>query len=413
MSTAIEPRPPVAAPRTGPDGWSAEVRCDDAGLMALRAEWNDLFLRCATATPFQSHAWLAAWWRNYGVPGQLRVVLVRRDGLLVGAAALMRERRPSCTVLTPVGGALSDFSDVLLDDTVAGPAAREMVAALLRRRDWQLLDFPETREGALAGGALLAAWPGRHWRVPASVCLELPATPTEELVRELPSHSRKTVRRRINQIARLGVDVRPVTVGETDRAVADLLRLHASQWEGRGVNPEHLRPRFARHLTQAVRDMVAAGEAALLEYRVEDRLVASNLVVVGSDLAGGYLYGADPGLRDQLDVATLLVTTTMPVAHERGCSTMSMLRGAEAYKTRWRPREQANRRLLFARTGSLRALVHTTGVRARHRALRMAKERMPWLRGVVGRHLGRTSKAAFVRDAARRLATRFPVGRSR
>jgi CelD/BcsL family acetyltransferase involved in cellulose biosynthesis len=396
MSTALQP---VRADRTAQDGWSAEVRRDDGSLMALRGEWDDLVRRCTAATPFQSHAWLAAWWRNYGVPGQLRVVLVRHRGRLVGAAALRRERRLSCTVLTPVGGALSDFGDIVLDDAVAGPAARAMAAALLRRRDWQLLDFPETREGAMVSRALLAGWPGRHWQAPASLCLELPATPTEELVRDLPSHSRKTVRRRLNQIARLGIDVRPVAAGEADRAVADLLRLHALQWEGRGGNPEHRRPRFARHLRQAVRAMLASGEAELLEYRLGERLVASNLVVVGPDLAGGYLYGAEPGLRDQVDIATLLVTTTMPVAHRRGCSTMSMLRGAEPYKLRWRPREQTNRRVLLARPGSLRAWAHTTGVRARHRAIRVAKERMPWLRKV--------------RDTARRLASRFPTGRPR
>jgi CelD/BcsL family acetyltransferase involved in cellulose biosynthesis len=399
MTAATAPAPVLApvlalAPEpTGPDEWSAETVCDDSRLSTLRAEWNDLFQRCSTATPFQSHAWLESWWQSYGVAGQLRVVLVRTGGRLVAAAALMRQRRSFCTVLTPIGGALSDFTDVLIDDAVVEPAARVMAAALLQQRDWQLIDFPETRQGAMVGRVLLAAWPGRRWQAPASLCLELPATPTEDLVRELPSHTRKTVRRRINQIARLGIDVRAVTAEETDRAITDLLRLHALQWEGRGVNPEHLRPQFARHLADATRGMIAAGQAALLEYRVSDRLMASNLIVVGSDLAGGYLYGADAGLRDQVDVATLLLTTTLPLACERGCSTMSMLRGAEPYKMRWRPQEATNERVLLARAGSLRALVYATGVLARRRAVHAAKERMPWLRNV--------------RDTARRLAARL------
>src|SRR5207248_1869134 len=121
--------------------------------------------------------------------------------------------------------------------------------------------------------------------------------------------------------------------------VADLLRLHALQWAGRGGNPEHFRPRFARHVTESVRGMVDAGQAAILEYRVGDRLVASNLVVIGGGLAGGYLYGAEPALRDDIDIATLLVTSTTELAHRRGCATMSMLRGGEGYKMRWRPPE--------------------------------------------------------------------------
>src|SRR6185503_4099327 len=87
--------------------WTVEVRRDDAALAEIRAEWDDLFGRCATATPFQAHAWLAAWWGQYGRPGRLRLVLVRYAGRLVAAAALRRERRWLCSVLTPVGGALS------------------------------------------------------------------------------------------------------------------------------------------------------------------------------------------------------------------------------------------------------------------------------------------------------------------
>lgn len=389
MNAATLPR--TAEATTGE--WSVETNRDDGCLGALRAEWNDLFGRCGTATPFQSHAWVEAWWRSYGIPGRLRVVLVRHSGRLVGAAALMRERRWFCTALTPVGGTLSDFTDVLVDDAVAEPAARLLAGALLARRDWDVLDFPETREGATVGRALLAGWSGRHWAVPASLCLELPATPAEDLVRDLPSHARKTVRRRLNQITRLGLDTRAVPAEETGRAVVDLLRLHAAQWEGRGGNREHLRPRFTRHLTHAVRGMVDAGQAAVLEYRVADRLVASNLVIIGPDLAGGYLYGAEPSLRNEVDIATLLVTTTTALAHARGCATMSMLRGAEGYKMRWRPREAANQRILLARGGSRRASIYAIGVLARLRAIRTAKARMPWLREV--------------RDRARRLAARL------
>jgi CelD/BcsL family acetyltransferase involved in cellulose biosynthesis len=326
------------------------------------------------------------------VPGRLRVVLVRKQGRLVGAAAFMRVRRWSCPVLTPLGGALSDFSDVLLDDEDAELAAWAMAAALAGRRDWRVVDLPEVRPGASGVRTLLAAWPSRYWRAPASLCLELPATPVEDLVRDLPSHAKKTVKRRLNQIGRLGLTTTPVPATDTVRAVADLLRLHRLQWQGRGGNPEHLRPRFARHLAEAVHGMVESGQAVLLEYRVADKLVAANLVVVGADLVGGYLYGADPELRDDVDIATLLVTTTMPVASERGLSTMSMLRGAESYKARWRPQESANQRVLLGRGISVRAAVYATGVRARRVAVDFAKARMPVLRRV--------------RDQARRLVTR-------
>src|SRR6476659_5533750 len=96
--------------------WSVEVRRDDGCLTELGTEWNDLYARCSTATPFQSHAWLESWWHTYGRPGRIRLVLVRHAGRLVAAAPLMLERRWLCPVLTPIGGALADFTDVLVDD---------------------------------------------------------------------------------------------------------------------------------------------------------------------------------------------------------------------------------------------------------------------------------------------------------
>jgi CelD/BcsL family acetyltransferase involved in cellulose biosynthesis len=365
--------------------WTIEVRRGDDALAGLRPEWTDLFRRCRTATPFQAHAWLESWWRAYGRPGRLRVVLVRRGASLVGAAAFVLVRRGGCAVLVPVGGGFSDFTDVLVDDDCAAPAAAELARAVRELRGWQAIDFPETRPGGVAGGALLAAWAGRKHDLAASLCLELPAMEFEQAVKDLPAHARKTVKRRVNQIARLALDVREVEPADAPRAVADLLRLHRAQWQGRGGNPEHQRPAFAAHLTAAVPGMIADGQAALLEYRIDGELVAANLVIVGTDLAGGYLYGADPALRDRLDITTLLISTTMPVAVRGNRPTMSMLRGAEPYKQRWRPVEAVNRRVLMVRPGSARGLAYAAAVRTRGAAVRWAKDRAPWLHGVRDR----------------------------
>ncbi|GAA4705329.1 GNAT family N-acetyltransferase [Phytohabitans rumicis] len=377
--------------------WSVEVRGDDAALHRLGAEWDDLVDRCAAATPFQSHAWLASWWRAYGTPGRLRLVLVRLDGRLVAAAALQRRRRLSCDVLTPVGGALSDFVDVLVDDAVAEPATRQLADALASVPGWHVLDFPETRPDAVAGTSLRDVWPGRHHAVPASRCFELPASEMEDLVAALPTHTRKTVRRRINQIRKLGLDVRTVAAEDSDRAVADLLALHAKQWQGRAVNPEHVHDDFAGHLTAAARPMIRDGRAEIVEFRLAGRLVASSLAVIGGGLMGGYLYGAEPELRDRVDILTLLLGETVPSAHRRGCTTFSMLRGTEPYKLRWRPRESANQRVMFSRTGSPRAVAYTGAVRTGRAAIRAAKRHLPWLRSL--------------RDRARRVPAAITVRR--
>ena len=365
--------------------WSAETRQDDDGFAGLDAEWDALAGRCAAATPFQSYAWLESWWHTYGTPGRIRLVLVRHGGRLVAAAPLMLRRRGGCPMLTPLGGAFSDFTDVLVDDADAADAVRVLVSAIVALPGWQALDFTETRPGAVAGTLLRDAWPGRRWDTPASLCLELPAMPIDDLVRDLPPHSRKTVRRRLNQLRKADPVVREVDAGDADRALADLLRLHAAQWAGRAGNRDHVEPLFAAHLARAVPAMIRSGRAALLEYRFDGVLSASSLVLIGRDHVGGYLYGAEPRLRDRVDVTTMLLADTLPMAHRLGLPAMSMLRGAEDHKRRWRPEECQNRRILLARPGSIRGTAYAGGILAHRCAVSTAKRRAPWLRDVRDR----------------------------
>jgi CelD/BcsL family acetyltransferase involved in cellulose biosynthesis len=359
-----------------------ETRRTDDGLDGLGAEWDDLFARCAAATPFQSYAWLESWWRTYGEPGRLRLTLVRHGDRLVAAAPMTLRWRSGCPVLTPLGGPFSDFTDVLLDDDMAVQGSAVLAANLIRQPGWQAIDFPETRPGSVAATTLWQVWPGARWSTPASLCLELPASEMEDLVRDLPQHSRKTVRRRLNQLKRSGLDIREVCATDAGLGVAELLRLHELQWQGRGVNQAHLKPEFFSHLSRSVAAMIGRDQAALLEYRIDGKLMASSLVLIGRDLVGGYLYGADPALREHVDVTTMLLADTLPMAHRLGRPTMSMLRGAEEHKMRWRPVESQNQRILLARPRSVRGAAFAKGVLAFRAGVRIAKARAPWLRKV-------------------------------
>jgi CelD/BcsL family acetyltransferase involved in cellulose biosynthesis len=251
--------------------------------------------------------------------------------------------------------------------------------------NWDAVDLPESRPGAPTGAALWDTWPGHKWRMPASLCFELAAMPMEDLVAALPAKTRKTVRRRLNQLARTDVDVREVTPGRAAPAIADLLRLHELQWRGRGINEHHLSPAFAGHLTRSVTGMLARGQASLLEYRIDGRLMCSSLMLIGRDMVGGYLYGADPELRERLDVSTMLMNDTLPLAHRLGLPTMSMLRGDEPYKLRWQPRQARNERIVLGRPGSLRAIAYGSRVQTWRAAVHAAKEHAPWLRTVRDR----------------------------
>ncbi|MFE2526750.1 GNAT family N-acetyltransferase [Streptomyces sp. NPDC059382] len=350
---------------------------DPRQFAALEEPWNRLVRGCPTATPFQSHAWLHSWWLSYGKEGRLRLVLVRRGEELVGVAALMLVHRP-LPLLVPLGGGITDYFDVLVAPEHAGQVVPALARGLHRAARGAVVDLREVRPGAVAE-TLFREWPGARARLTDSTCMELPALPFDELVRRMPSSGAQRVRAKLRKTDAAGIEEHDVTEQEVPRAVRTLLRLHEKQWRGRGVTPEHLKPRFAEHLTRAVRRMVRVGEGRLTEFRLDGNVVAANVTLLSSALSGGYLYGADPDLRDRkVDIATLLLRHEAGRALAEGRPVVSFLRGNEPYKNHWRPETVVNQRFLLA-TNALAPLLrlHESQVSGRERAVDALREAMP------------------------------------
>ncbi|MEV5973904.1 GNAT family N-acetyltransferase [Streptomyces sp. NPDC051921] len=360
---------------------------DGAEFGRLGAEWTRLYARCSSATPFQSHAWLHSWWLSYGRPGALRVVLVRRaDGTLVAAAPLLRASGP-LPVLTQLGGAITDFTDVLLDDGCP-EAAPALAAAMARAAHGAVVDLREVRPGA-AVERVYEAWRGPRRRLADSLCLELPAVPMEALLQRIPSGKAQRVRAKLRKLDALGIDERVVTGPEVPAALERLLALHQLQWRGRGVTVEHTSERFAQHLARAVRPMVERGDAMVTEFRLDGDVVCADLTLMSPRLAGGYLYGADPALRARkVDVAAMLLRHGARETSASGRATLSMLRGTEPYKHHWRPETVPNQRLMLAGPATAPLLWLRAGAAdGRRWAARQVRER-EWLGRALGRRRG-------------------------
>ncbi|GAA2985599.1 MULTISPECIES: GNAT family N-acetyltransferase [Streptomyces] len=350
---------------------------DPREFSALAGEWDALHRRCPTATPFQSHAWLHSWWLSYGVPGRLRVVLARRDGRLVGAAPLMLVHRPM-PLLVPLGGAISDFFDVLVDAERTGEAVAALERGLHRAAAHSVVDLREVRPGASVQ-SLFAQWSGARSRLTDSTCMELPAEQVGALIGRMPGSRAQRARAKLRRIDALGIECRTLPGDRVADGVRTLLRLHELQWRGRGVNPEHLRPRFRAHLVRSVGRMVRDGEAAVREFLLDGEVVAADLALGSAGLTGGYLYGADPRLRERkVDVSTMLLRELARQAADSGGGVLSLLRGSEQYKGHWGPEPVVNQRLLLARS-SLEPLLRLreSQVVVRDRAARTVKTRFP------------------------------------
>ncbi|MFI9547054.1 GNAT family N-acetyltransferase [Streptomyces sp. NPDC052016] len=351
--------------------YTAELLTSERDFADLAPAWGRLYRRCATATPFQSHAWQYSWWLSYGRRGRLRLLLVRAGGDLVAVAPLMAVRRP-LPALVPLGGAISDYGDVLVDDEHGERAVAALTEGLAAAARTALLDFREVRPGG-AVEQVYERWHGPRRRMSDSVCLELPAVPMDELVARLPSAKAQRVRAKLRRLTALGVERRVVHADEVDGALRRLLELHRLQWQGRKVTGEHLQSRFCEHLVRSVGPMVRSGDAVVTEFRLDDDVVAVDLTLLSRRLAGGYLYGAHPRLRERkADVAVMLLDACSEHSRGAGHGTLSLLRGNEPYKHHWRPEPVVNQRLLLARRPTaplMSAVVCDVAVRRRGKEL--------------------------------------------
>lgn len=350
-----------------------EVCTDDREFTALGPAWGRLYRSCGAATPFQSHAWLHSWWTSYGTPGRLRLVLVRdadEHGELRAVAPLMRAAGP-LPRLVPLGGAISDFGDVLLDDEHADRAAAILAEALSEAARTALIDFREVRPGG-AAERVYEQWRGPRRRVPDSLCLELPGLSMDELTARLPAAKIRQVRAKRRRLAKLGVTPLITPSGEVDAAMRRLLELHRLQWQGRGVTPEHLHERFADHLVRAVGSLVRSGDAVVTEFLLDGEVVAVDLTLLSPRMAGFYLYGAHPRLRERkADIAVMLLDACSGYA-AGGRRSLNLLRGDEPYKYRWHPEPVVNQRLLLARRSTallMPAVIGKVAARSRGKEL--------------------------------------------
>lgn len=258
-------------------------------------------------------------------------------------------RRGPVPRLVPLGGAISDYADVLIDDERVDRAATVLAETLSAAARTALIDFREVRPGG-AVEHVYERWSGPRRRLPDSLCLELPAVPMDELASRLASGKAQRVRAKLRKLKSLGVERHVVPPDRVGAALQRLLELHRLQWQGRNVTSEHLQTRFCEHLVRSVGPMVCSGDAVVTEFRLDDDVVAVDLTLLSRQLAGGYLYGAHPRLRERkADVAVMLLDACAQHAGDGGLGTLSLLRGDEPYKHHWRPEPVVNQRLLLAR----------------------------------------------------------------
>jgi CelD/BcsL family acetyltransferase involved in cellulose biosynthesis len=368
---------PSAAPAAGRHACHVEAITDPRALADLGPTWTALAEAAGLDHPFLSHEWVSSWWEAFGAGRELRVLLVRQDGRLIGIAPLMlsRARMYGLDVrrLESIHNDHTPRADLIV--ARGHPEVYDALWAHLRRASagWDVLQLAQLPTGSetLALLPRMAARDGFRWGLWLST--ESPYLPVRQTwdayVSRLDGRHRRNLRNRLKRLGRLGeVALLDVSGLEDERPLEEGWRIEAAAWKGQAGTAIGSRPELRRFYTRLAQ---RAAEKAWLRLHF--------LTVAGRPIAFGYclrygekLYLLKPGYDPAYapySPSSLLCYLALREAFRTGLAEYDFLGDDDDWKRQWTA-ERRPHYWLFVFPDRLRA-----------RLLHHAKFRLvPWLR---------------------------------
>ena len=306
----------------------------------------DLHRRDPRATPFQSPAWLDAWWAHLGGGERVDAQARDGDGRLVAALPLFVWNDGGVRRLVPVGAGHSDYCDALVDPSAdAMPALWDAILASADR--WDELLLPDLRPDSP-----LLEQPPADWIAtdePGETCPVMPLPDRPPLLAGMSKSKRRKVVHDRNRAAALGGVAESIAgPAEIDEALDALFRLHADRWSAAG-EPGVLADACVQAFHRAAAPALAeAGLLRLAVVRHEGRIVAVLLGFADGRRGYSYINGVDQGVPGQ-SFGTLAFACAIEDALAGGAAEYHFLRGEEPYKYAWGAEPRATVRRIVRR----------------------------------------------------------------
>jgi CelD/BcsL family acetyltransferase involved in cellulose biosynthesis len=326
---------------------------DDEGFHALEKDWQALFDRAGSPTPFQSWEWMSSWWRHHR-EGKLFILVARDNDVVVGILPLRIERYRGSPFreVRWMGAPLSDYQDQI---AVAGREA-ECTRAFFdhlwaQRKRWDFCDLNDLREGhplALLCEANpaqgLRATRGLHRMCPV---IALPPT-VEELRSSFGTKLRNNLKRRKSQLEKaFRVELAVVeNEAELPQSMDELFTLHNSRWRKRGVSGAFSSPRVQAFHQELARRFLARGWLRLSRLRLDGVTRAAFYSFHLGKRTYHYLPGFDLEI-SKFGPGAMLMANALERAVSDGDREFDLLRGDESYKYGWGAVDTRTERLVL------------------------------------------------------------------
>lgn len=306
----------------------------------LEPEWADAANRDPCLTPFQTPVWLLTWWEHFG-NGELRVMVFRHVGRVVGVIPLFLHEWNGRRQLTLLGSGITDYLDPLLAPDHAAEIIARLECELRSWRDWDVCDWQDLS----AASPLLRL--GESVEEAPCTCAPL-LTAYDEYLRQRPKNLRRGLRSdRAKADAEAPVSFEPVNEADP-QLVQALIDLHRARWQSAG-EPGMIEANGAEAFLRAVAPRLAARDMLrFFVVRFAGQIAALILALRNRTTLYGYLTAYDPAHQD-FGFGREVLAQAIRHGHECGYRSWDFLRGEEPYKFLWGAQRVERRRVLISR----------------------------------------------------------------
>ena len=323
-------------------------------LRTYASDWNRLWENCPSATPFQSPEWQLSWWNHFG-QGQLRVLVLKEGGSVIGILPLFLYTKDNPPIRTVVlnGTGISDYLDVLLSPDQVAPGM-QLIWDYLREisSEWDICDFQEIRsDSPLLFSVNENAQCGFNFSIKEmEVCPVTALTDSYDLWLSSLNRSHTGSLRRAEKLLSKAGDFRieQADASLLPRYMNDLFYLHESRWGKRNL-PGVLREDPIRkfHLEVAAA-MLDKGYLRVYRIILNNKTISVLYLFAKGDTTFCYLGGFDPE-SGNFSPGAIIIGHAMKQAILEGKRFFDFLRGNEAYKYLWGARDRLNYRLVISK----------------------------------------------------------------
>ena len=323
------------------------ILTSQAAFVALKPQWDQLYQRAASASPFGSFHWIKLWMEHLAPRSRLQqdtwhIITMWRHGELIGAAPMILTTYrmiglPVLRYLRPIGSDhnVTEIKAPLIEPTCEAQVVPAMIHHFLEiESSYDLIRWPDLPAKNLGIFA-------ECWTAIVDSYIVRTDLPWQHFLAKQKRNLKEAIRKAYNAPARDGVDLSFAVIDDRQELgvrLPELFRLHALRARALSGprHPDYFAAPSAQNFIQTFVQASDTVRPLLFELRHGSSTVAARLGFVSGDTLYFYFSGYDFDY-GCYSVMTRLVAEAMQYAILSGITRINLSTGSDQSKLRWDP----------------------------------------------------------------------------